>query len=98
MDELQRRKQAEYPPCVRIFLVEVDRKSEAAGKRILDNVEHVFARDNLTQYAIGPLIYKNKRGFRWRMILKGNEDVFYKSLMSLYDLTGVRIEADPLNV
>jgi hypothetical protein len=41
---------------------------------------------------------QKKKGYRWRIILKGNEELFYKSLLHIYNIPEVRIEADPLYI
>ncbi|OPY72691.1 MAG: Primosomal protein N' [Syntrophorhabdus sp. PtaU1.Bin050] len=96
-NELEKRKLALFPPYVRIFLVEVERENEANGNRLVDRVRGVVKSYGLSGYITGPLVQKRKR-YRWRMILKGDSDLFYEPLLAISGLPGVRIEADPISI
>ena len=41
---------------------------------------------------------QKRRKYRWRMILKGNEDQLYEFLSAMGGFPGVRVEADPVNI
>jgi len=41
---------------------------------------------------------QRRKKYRWRMILKGNEDQLYDFLTTVSDYPGVRVEADPVNI
>jgi primosomal protein N' (replication factor Y) len=96
-NELEKRKLALFPPYVRIFLVEVERENEANGNRLVEKIRGVVKSHGLSGYITGPLVQKRKR-YRWRMILKGDSDLFYEPLVAISGLPGVRVEADPINI
>jgi primosomal protein N' len=95
--ELEKRKSAQFPPFVRIFLLEVEREDEAAGMRLVAKIKLTADKYRISQHITGPLMQKRKK-YRWRMILKGNEEQLFESLSALSDLAGVRVEADPVNI
>jgi primosomal protein N' (replication factor Y) (superfamily II helicase) len=97
LEELKKRRAAEFPPYLRIFLIEVEKKGEQAGIKIINKIKEIIEKEGLTGYVTGPLMQK-KKGYRWRIILKGNEELFYKSLLHIYNIPEVRIEADPLYI
>ena len=41
---------------------------------------------------------EKKTSYKWRIILRGEEDLLCKALFRIYDLSQVQIEADPLYV
>jgi primosomal protein N' (replication factor Y) len=96
-EELNRRKVAEFPPYARMFLLELEKASEEAGARVVGEIHRILEEEDLWNHVTGPLLQKRKR-CRWRYILKGQGETFYRALWRLYDLPGLRIEADPLNV
>lgn len=96
-NELEKRKLALFPPYVRIFLVEVERENEAKGNRLVEKIRDVVKSHGLSGHITGPLVQKRKK-YRWRMILKGNSDLFYESLLAISSLPGVRVEADPISI
>jgi primosomal protein N' (replication factor Y) (superfamily II helicase) len=97
-EELKKRKAAEFPPYVRFFLINVEKKDEEAGLKILDKINNILVQEGLTEYVTGPLKQKRSGFYRWKLILKGDEMLFQKALLSIYGLPGVRIEADPMNI
>jgi len=97
LEELKKRRAAEFPPYLRIFLIEVEKKGEQAGIKIINKIKEIIEKEGLTGYVTGPLMQK-KKGYRWRIILKGNKELFYKSLLQIYNIPEVRIEADPLYI
>ena len=40
--------------------------------------------------------FQKKEKYQWRWIVKGSGGALYQSLLGLYDISGIRIEADPL--
>ena len=95
-DELSRRKMAEFPPYERFFLVNILKRSEAAGDRAIKRIERLIARENLEHRMLGPIEVKGQ--YAWRIVLKGDEQTLSPLLSSLYGLPGVHIEADPLYI
>lgn len=96
-EELKKRSTAEFPPYTRLFLIEVEKKSEEAGAMVVKKIKDIIEQEGLTGYMTGPLIKKKKK-YRWSIILKGNAALFHKSLSLIYNLPGVHIEADPLYI
>jgi primosomal protein N' (replication factor Y) len=97
-EELKKRKAAEFPPYVRFFLIDVEKKGEKAGLKILEKINMILEQEGLTEYLTGPMKQKNKGCYRWKLILKGDEKLFQNALLSIYGLSGVRIEADPMSI
>jgi primosomal protein N' len=94
-EELARRKAADFPPYTRFFLVDIEKKAEAAGLKAVSGIRDVLRTGGYTGGITGPLFQKKER-FHWRLILDGSGESLYGSLMSLYNIADVRIEADPL--
>jgi primosomal protein N' (replication factor Y) len=95
-DELNKRKVAEFPPYERFFVVNILKRTEAAGSRVIKNIEELVTSKNLEHRMLGPIEVKGR--YAWRIVLKGNEETLSPLLSSLYRLPGVHIEADPLYV
>jgi len=95
-DELEKRRAAEFPPYARLFSINVVKRSQKAGERIMEEIERLTHDANLDHRMLGPIQVKGQYG--WRVILKGNDPNITSLLSSLYRLPGVHIEADPLYV
>jgi primosomal protein N' (replication factor Y) len=95
--ELEKRKNAQFPPFVRIFLLEVEREDETAGMRLVAKIISMADKYGIAKYITGPLMQK-RRKYQWRMILKGKEDQLYEFLSAMGGFSGVRVEADPVNI
>jgi primosomal protein N' (replication factor Y) (superfamily II helicase) len=93
-DELEKRKKADFPPYVRLFLVNILKRNERAGQRVMEAIDRLVERELLDHQMLGPIDVKGHYG--WRVILKGNDLSSSPLLASLYRLSGVHIEADPL--
>jgi primosomal protein N' (replication factor Y) len=93
-DELQRRRVAEFPPYVRFYLVNILKRNQAAGEKVIKAVEKLVGKQRLDYEMLGPIDVKGQYG--WRMVLKGDDESLLPLLSSLYRLPGVHIEADPL--
>jgi len=93
-DELERRRKAEFPPFVRLFLLNVVKRNEKAGQRVLKTIDRLIQKEHTDHQILGPIDVKGHYG--WRMILKGDDLALSGLLASLYRLPGVHIEADPL--
>ncbi len=96
-DELEKRRIAGFPPYLRIFLLEVERVSEARGAALVEKIRAIVSARGLSEHVMGPLIQK-RRKYRWRMMLKGDEKLLFEALREIRDLPGVRVEGDPVNM
>ncbi|HUJ68453.1 MAG TPA: hypothetical protein VLW86_02965 [Syntrophorhabdales bacterium] len=92
-DELEKRRKADFPPFVRLFLVNVVKRNEKAGQRVLKAIDRLIRKEHPDHQMLGPIDVKGQYG--WRMILKGDDLSLSGLLGSLYRLPGVHIEADP---
>jgi primosomal protein N' (replication factor Y) (superfamily II helicase) len=92
-DELERRMITDFPPYKRFFLINVLRGNARAAEKALKTIETVLGGQDLDEQVMGPIQVKGQYG--WRIVLKGDEDTLSPLLMSLYQLPGVHIEADP---
>jgi primosomal protein N' (replication factor Y) (superfamily II helicase) len=95
-DELEKRKMADFPPYERFFLINVLKRSEPAGDRVIKAIEALVAVEHLEHRMLGPI--KVKGQYSWRIVLKGDSEALFPLLPSLYHLSGVHVEADPLYV
>ncbi|MCX5726980.1 MAG: hypothetical protein NT030_07420, partial [Candidatus Saganbacteria bacterium] len=95
-NELQNRKLAEYPPYVRLFLIEVEKKDREMGHRLVKKIQVFLEEEGLGQGITGPLIQKRGYRYQYKMILKipENESIS-QGLLALHSFSGVRIEPDP---
>ena len=94
-DELARRKAADFPPYTRFFLVDIEKKTESAGRKAVAGIKEALKAGGYTGGITGPLFQKKER-LHWRIILNGSGDSLHESLMALYNIADVRLEADPL--
>jgi primosomal protein N' (replication factor Y) (superfamily II helicase) len=98
-NELQKRRLAEYPPYVRLFLVEVEKKNREMGQRLVKKIQIFLEREGFGQYMTGPLVQKKRYRYQYKMILKIPENEFIsQGLLALYNFSGVRIEPDPPSI
>jgi primosomal protein N' (replication factor Y) len=93
--ELERREIADFPPYTRLFLVQIEKKMESGGSKTIAKIRNILSEQGYTGPVTGPL-YQKRANHQWRIILKGNEESLCRSLLRLYDLPDVRVEADPL--
>ena len=94
-EELLRRKNAYFPPFQRFFLVEVEKKSRDRGEKTITTIKNIFQKEGI-ENAISGILMEKKTQYRWKLILKGEEDQLFNALSSVYDLPEVHIEPDPL--
>jgi primosomal protein N' len=95
--ELQKRKEAEFPPFARMFIIEARAKTRAAADRALAKVKAVISDNGLDPYVFGT-VPGNKGPFLvWKTLLKGPEDLLNNSFPDLYAIPGIEIEPDPPN-
>jgi primosomal protein N' (replication factor Y) len=94
--ELIKRRAADFPPYERFFLVNILKRSKPAGARVIAAIEKLVAGENLEHQMLGPIEVKGQ--YSWRIVLKGDGETLFPLLSSLYRLSGVHVEADPLYV
>ena len=94
-DEMERRRIAESPPYTRFFLVELTKGTEPAGNKAVAGIKEIMGAPEFSGEITGPLFQKKEK-YQWRWIVKGSGGALYQSLLGLYDISGIRIEADPL--
>jgi primosomal protein N' (replication factor Y) (superfamily II helicase) len=95
--ELDKRRLAEFPPYTRLFLIEVEKQSRKAGQETIERIHRIIEEEGLLSSMMGTLETK-KRSHTWRIALKGDDLLLHKTLLRIYDLPDVRIEADPMSV
>lgn len=96
LNELQKRKLAEYPPYVRLFLIEVEKKNREMGQRLVKKIQVFLEEEGFGQGITGPLIQRRGYRYQYKMILKISEnESISQGLLALYNFSGVRIEPDP---
>jgi len=95
--ELEKRKNAQFPPFVRIFLLELEKENEVVGLRLVEKIKAAASEQGIIQHITGPLVQKRKK-YRWRMIIRGNEEQLHDFLATVSIFPGVRVEADPVNI
>ena len=96
-EELQRRTNADFPPYRRVFLVEIENKNKDKGEKTIAKIKDIFQKEGIESAVSGTLMEK-KTLYKWRIILRGEEDFLYKTLFRIYGLSEVQIEADPLYI
>ncbi len=94
-EELQRRKNADFPPLQRVFLVEIETKSKDKGEKVTAAIKEIFQKAGI-ENAISGILMEKKTQYKWKLILRGEEEILNSAVLGLYDLPGVHIEPDPL--
>lgn len=97
VEELQKRKEAEFPPFVRVFLVQARAKTAARADAALKKIRNVISEEGLEATLFGTLPLKKPPFHIWKVILKGDEHLLGKAFKRFYDIPGVEIEADPMS-
>ncbi len=95
--ELKRRREADFPPFVRVFLVQARKKTAASADAVLKKIRQIISEEGLDGALFGTLPFKKPPFHMWKVILKGNEHLMGKAFRRFYDIPGVEIEADPNN-
>lgn len=93
--ELRKRGEAELPPFVRTFLVEVEKKGKDAGANNISRIKHILREEGVNSYLSGNCMEKHSEQ-RWRMILRGDDIALFAALSRIRNLPRVQVEADPL--
>lgn len=96
-DELEKRRLAEFPPFNNIYLIEIEKKSIKAGEKALKIIIDKIKASGLIKNMKGPLFEKRKR-YKWKIIIKDNNENMKDFLFSLYDIQNISIEVNPLNI
>jgi primosomal protein N' (replication factor Y) len=95
-DELKKRSIAEYPPYMRLFLIEVEKNDQETCQRLAKKIQALSEKEGFDKYITGSLIQKRGYRYQYRVILKIPEgDSVPEGLSGLYNFSGVRIEPDP---
>jgi primosomal protein N' (replication factor Y) len=95
--ELKKRREAQFPPFVRVFLLEARGKTAARADAILKKLRKVIADGGLEAALLGTLPLERPPYHIRRVILKGDEDLLRDTFEKLHDIPGVDIEADPVS-
>lgn len=95
--ELQKRKDAEFPPFSRIYLIEARARTQTAADRALTKVNAVISANGLDPFAFGTIPNNRPPFHAWKTLLKGPRDLLDNAFANLYNIPGVEIEADPPN-
>lgn len=93
--ELKKRSEAQFPPFVRVFLLQARGKTAVRADAILKKVRKVIADAGLEGALLGTLPLERPPYHIRRLILKGDEDLLRDIFVQLHDIPGVDIEADP---
>ncbi len=95
-EELKRRRFADYPPYVRLFLIEMGKNSNEALQKLIKKVQIFLQKIGAEKYIAGMLLQKRGQGYQYRIILKiPDGDAVPEGLSGLYDLSGLKVEPDP---
>ncbi len=95
--ELQKRKEADFPPFTRVFLVQVRKKTRSSADAALKKIRNVISEEGLEPFLFGTLPLNKPPFHIWKVILKGDERLLQKAFKRLYDIPGVELEADPMS-
>lgn len=95
--ELKKRREADFPPFSRVFLIEIKAKTITAADRSLKKVRSEMAAKGLESHMFGMIAADKHPFYIRRIILKGEKNLLTDSFHDLYNIPGIEIEADPLN-
>ncbi len=93
--ELKKRREAQFPPFVRVFLLEARARTAARADATLKKVRKVISDAGLEDALLGTLPLERPPYHIRRLILKGDEGLLKDVFEELHDIPGVDIEADP---
>ena len=96
-EELQKRKDADFPPSQRAFQIEVQRKGKDGGDKTIKLIKNILQEENIESHISGPIMEK-KTKHTWRMILRGDGEDLFNILSRIYDLPEAQLEPDPLYI
>jgi len=94
-EELQRRKNADFPPFQRVFLVEVVNRNKDRGEKTIADIKTILQQEGF-ETAVSGILLEKKTPYRWKIILRGSEGLLNFALSRIYNLPEVHIEPDPL--
>jgi len=95
--ELNKRREAQFPPFVRVFLLEARGKTAARADTTLKKILTVIVDRGLEAALLGTLPFERPPYHIRRVILKGDENLLRDTFEQLHDIPGVNIEADPIS-
>lgn len=94
--ELRKRKDADFPPFVRIFLIHVRKKTKNAADSALKKIRGIIYEEGLGSSLFGTIPLTRSPFHIWRVVMKGDEQLLHEVFRKLYDIQGVEVEADPV--
>lgn len=92
---LENRKSAGFPPFFRLFLLSWTGSSEKAGEAALKRVGRALEDAGRAGALSGPRVEKKGGVWRWTAIITQPAGASVRQLLALWDVAGVRVEADP---
>ena len=96
-EELQKRRDADFPPSCRAFQIEVARKGKDGGAKTIQQIKDIFEEENIENH-ISAMLMEKKTQYTWRMIIRGDGEDLFHILSRIYDLPEAQIEPDPLYI
>jgi len=94
-EELLKRKNADFPPFQRVFLVEVVNKNRERGEKTIGDIKTILQQEGV-ETAVSGILMEKKTLYKWKIILRVSEDIPNHALFRIYNLPTVHIEPDPL--
>jgi primosomal protein N' (replication factor Y) (superfamily II helicase) len=95
---LENRRLAEFPPFFRFFLLSWTGVSEKAGEAALERATRLMSQEGLHEAMSGPSKEKRGKAWGWKVVIRQEKEAATSPLIKLWDVPGVRVEADPLNL
>jgi primosomal protein N' len=92
---LENRRLAAFPPFSRFFLVSWAGVSEKRGDGALAKVMQVLDEAGLRGTVTGPVHETKGKLLSWKLIVRQKKEATPEALCRLWDVQGVRVEADP---
>lgn len=96
--ELRERKEADYPPFSRIFLIEIRRKDEEQGRKMAKRALFHLKGEIPHGQIMGPRVQKRSNSHVWKIIVKGDWRDIADKISSLSAFPGVRVIPDPPSI
>lgn len=95
--ELRKREEAQFPPFVRVFLIQARARTASRADTILKRIRKVITDGGLEWALFGTLPLEKPPYHLRRVILKGSGELLGDAFRQFYDIPGVEVEADPTN-
>ncbi|HEX2967411.1 MAG TPA: hypothetical protein VHO84_16620 [Syntrophorhabdaceae bacterium] len=97
-EELETRRAAGFPPYARIFLVKIRNKDESRGELLVALMSEILRKHNNAGALTGTIVKKRGSYFEWNTVLRVEDAGIYDSLREIYNIRGIQIEPDPVEV